>query len=238
MTDLKTFDEYTYQHSVNVAVLSMVIGTTLKLSYKEMFNLGRAALLHDIGKMFVNKEILNKPGKLDANEMKIMKNNSHLGYKHLKNRYGFSILTYNGVLDHHEKYDGTGYPNNKKGKYISLFGRIINVADVYDALTAERPYKRRLLPSEAMEYIMGGAGSHFDPEIVEVFIRKIAPYPLGTCIRLSNGYEGTVVKNYEESCLRPSIRVYKIHGELVEPFIINLKDDKNYLSSVIIEVVK
>ena len=233
MTDLKTFDEYTYQHSVNVAVLSMVIGTTLSLSHKEMFNLGLAALLHDIGKIFVNKEVLNKPRKLDANEMEIMENHSYLGYKYLKSRYEFSVSTYIGVLDHHERYDGTGYPNNKKGKDISLFGRIINVADVYDALTSERPYRSGLLPSEAMEYIMGGSGRHFDPEIVEVFIRKIAPYSLGTCIRLSNGYEGIVVKNYQESSLRPSIRVYKIDGESVEPFIINLKDDKQYLSSVI-----
>ena len=112
------------------------------------------------------------------------------------------------------------------------------MADVYDVLTAERPYRSGLLPSEAMEYIMGGAGSHFDPEIVEVFIRRVAPYPLGTCVRLSNGYEGIVVKNYQESSLRPSIRVYKIDGESVEPFIINLKDDKKYFSSVIIEVVK
>ena len=238
MKDLKTFDEYTYKHSVNVTVISMIIGTSLKLSYKEMFNLGRAALLHDIGKMFVSKEILNKPGKLDASEMEIMKNHSQFGYKYLKKRYGFSTLTYNGVLDHHEKYDGTGYPNNKKGKEISLLGRIINVADVYDALTAERSYKRGLLPSEAMEYIMGGSGSHFDPEIVEIFIKKIAPYPLGTCIKLSNGYEGIVVENYEESCLRPSVKVHKIHDELVKPFIVNLKNDKNYLSSVIIEVIK
>ena len=232
MTDLKTFDEYTYQHSVNVAVLSMVIGTTLSLSHKEMFNLGLAALLHDIGKIFVNKEVLNKPRKLDANEMKIMEKHSYLGYEYLKSRYEFSVSTYIGVLDHHERYDGTGYPNNKKGKDISLFGRIINVADVYDALTSERPYRSGLLPSEAMEYIMGGSGRHFDPEIVEVFIRKIAPYPLGTCIRLSNGYEGIVVKNYQESSLRPSIRFYKIDGESVEPFIINLKDDKQYLSSL------
>lgn len=238
MTDLKTFDEYIYQHSVNVAVLSMLIGTSLRLSHKEMFNLGLAALLHDVGKIFVNKEVLNKPGKLDANEMEMMENHSYLGYKYLKSRYEFSISTYIGVLDHHERYDGTGYPNNKRGKDISLFGRIINVADVYDALTAERPYRSGILPSEAMEYIMGGAGSHFDPEIVEVFIRRVAPYPLGTCVRLSNGYEGIVVKNYQESSLRPSIRVYKIDGESVEPFIINLKDDKKYLSSVIIEVVK
>lgn len=238
MTDLKTFDEYTYQHSVNVAVLSMVIGTTLKLNDKELFNLGLAALLHDIGKIFVNKGVLNKPGKLDADEMEKMGKHPRLGYEYLKSRYEFSVSTCLGVLDHHERYDGTGYPNNKKGKDISLFGRIINVADVYDALTAKRPYRNGFLPSEAMEYIMGGSGSYFDPEIVEVFIRKIAPYPLGTCIRLSNGYEGIVVKNFQESSLRPSMRVYKIDGESVEPFIINLKDDNEYLSSVIIEVVK
>lgn len=238
MTDLKTFDEYTYQHSVNVAVLSMAIGVNLRLKQKEIYNLGLAALLHDIGKVFVPKSVLNKPGRLNEEEMEIMKNHPGIGYKYLKSRYEFSVSTYMGVLDHHEKYDGTGYPNNKKANEISFFGRIINVADVYDALTAERPYRKGLLPSEAIEYIMGGAGTHFDPEIVEVFIRKIAPYPLGTCIALSNGYEGIVVKNFQEASLRPSVRVYKINGESVEPFIINLKDENEFLSTVIVRVLE
>lgn len=172
MKDLKTFDEYTYKHSVNVTVLSMIIGTSLKLSYKEMFNLGRAALLHDIGKMFVSKEILNKPGKLDTSEMEIMKNHSQFGYKYLKKRYGFSTLTYNGVLDHHEKYDGTGYPDGLKGDKIDIISRIMAVIDVYDALVNDRAYKKAMPYSEVEDYIISQSGKAFDPKIVNIFINS------------------------------------------------------------------
>lgn len=235
MKDLKTFDEYTYKHSVNVTVLSMIIGTSLKLSYKEMFNLGRAALLHDIGKMFVSKEILNKPGKLDTSEMEIMKNHSQFGYKYLKKRYGFSTLTYNGVLDHHEKYDGTGYPNNRVGKEISLFGRIIAIADVYDALTSDRPYRKAALPSDVIEFIMGGPGTHFDFELVNIFIKKVAAYPIGTCVKLNNGLVGIVVENFPDSCTRPKIRLLDCDNK--EYNYINLRDDIGSENLTIIDIV-
>lgn len=175
MKDLKTFDEYTYKHSVNVTVISMIIGTSLKLSYKEMFNLGRAALLHDIGKMFVSKEILNKPGKLDTSEMEIMKNHSQFGYKYLKKRYGFSTLTYNGVLDHHEKYDGTGYPDGISADQINLLANVVSIADVYDALTSDRPYKKPMCPNDAFEYILGNADKMFRFDIVNIFSKVIVP---------------------------------------------------------------
>lgn len=170
MKDLKTFDEYTYKHSVNVTVLSMIIGTSLKLSYKEMFNLGRAALLHDIGKMFVSKEILNKPGKLDTSEMEIMKNHSQFGYKYLKKRYGFSTLTYNGVLDHHEKYDGTGYPGRLKGDEIPFLAKIASIADSFDAMTSRRTYRDSLPIETVIDEFERCKGTQFDPELTDAFL--------------------------------------------------------------------
>lgn len=170
MKDLKTFDEYTYKHSVNVTVISMIIGTSLKLSYKEMFNLGRAALLHDIGKMFVSKEILNKPGKLDTSEMEIMKNHSQFGYKYLKKRYGFSTLTYNGVLDHHEKYDGTGYPGRLKGDEIPFLAKIASIADSFDAMTSRRTYRDSLPIETVIDEFERCKGTQFDPELTDAFL--------------------------------------------------------------------
>jgi HD-GYP domain len=236
MIDMKVFDDYTYYHSVNVAVLSIVLGVALQMDRGELCNLGFAALLHDIGKVFVKKEVLNKAGKLTPSEFDEIKSHSLLGCNHIKKGYGVSNSTYMAILDHHEKYDGGGYPNNLKGDNISWYGRIISVADVYDALTSDRPYRKALLPSDAMEYIMGSTKTQFDPRIVEVFVKKIAPYPIGTCVKLSNGLTGIVVENYEELCMRPRIRIFLDHGRDVDPYEIELADYKS-LNITVIEIV-
>lgn len=231
MKDLKTFDEYTYKHSVNVTVLSMIIGTSLKLSYKEMFNLGRAALLHDIGKMFVSKEILNKPGKLDTSEMEIMKNHSQFGYKYLKKRYGFSTLTYNGVLDHHEKYDGTGYPDGISADQINLLANVVSIADVYDALTSDRPYKKPMCPNDAFEYILGNADKMFRFDIVNIFSKVIVPYPEGTMVKLSNGDIAIVQGTPCDYPLRPIVKVIKSEEKGKEGSIIDLGESLSLVIS-------
>ncbi len=233
MIDLKVFDDYTYSHSVNVAVLSIIIGVTMGISRKELTKLGLGALLHDIGKVFIDKDIVNKPGKLTDEEFTSMKMHSKLGYDYVRDRFQLPVKSYVAVLDHHERYDGSGYPNNKKGDEISDFGKMIALADVYDALTSERPYRKALPPSEAMEYIMGNSQVHFDPELVKVFSRKVAPYPVGTLVRLSNGMTGLVVENYEAFCLRPRVRIIRENGKPVKLYEINLKDDMQYMNVTI-----
>jgi HD-GYP domain-containing protein (c-di-GMP phosphodiesterase class II) len=118
-------------------------------------------------------------------------------------------------LDHHERYDGAGYPNGKTGNHISVFGRIISIADVYDALISNRPYRKGLLPSEAMEYIMGGSGTLFDPVFVTVFSRKVAAYPTGMCVKLSDGRKALVLKNFENYSMRPNLKIIPT-GEILE----------------------
>lgn len=236
MIDLKVFDEYTFYHSVNVTVLSIVVGVALRLPKEQLYKLGLAALMHDIGKVFIPKEILNKPGKLEPEEFEVMKSHSEIGYRHVKEYYDLPITSYVGILQHHEKYDGTGYPEKRKGEGISLFGRIISICDVYDALTSDRPYRRGMLPSEAMEYIMGGGGSMFDPKLVMLFTKKIAPYPIGTCVKLSNNIIGIVIENYEDCCMRPKIQIYKENDMTVEPYIIDLVNTQ-YNGVTITEIV-
>ena len=236
MIDMKAFDDYTYYHSVNVAVLSIVLGVALNMERQELCDLGFAALLHDIGKVFVDKKILNKNGKLTRGEFEEIKSHSLLGCNHLKKGYFMPNSCYMGVLDHHEKYDGGGYPNNLKGDNISLYGRIIAVADVYDALTSDRPYRKALLPSDAMEYIMGSTITSFDPNVVKVFVKKIAAYPTGTCVKLSNGLTGIVVQNYENLCMRPRVRIFMDHDKEVEPYEIDLADFES-LNITVIEIV-
>ena len=111
------------------------------------------------------------------------------------------------ALTHHEKYDGSGYPDGIKGNQIPLFGRILAVADVFDALVSDRPYRKALLPSDAVEYILGGSGNHFDSKIIKVFMEKISPYPVGSYVLLSNGEKGLVVKNRPKYGLRPKIKI-------------------------------
>lgn len=233
MIDLKCFDNYTYLHSVNVAVLSIIIGIAFDMNKDLLIRLGLGALLHDIGKVFVDKDILNKKDRLTQEEFEEMKTHSKRGYSYLVGKFAFPITSNVAVLDHHEKFDGSGYPNCKKGNEISLFGRIITVADVYDALTSERPYRKALSPSESMEYMMGNSGTLFDPDIVNVFIKKIAPYPVGTMVELSNGYQGIIAENYESFCLRPLVRVVSRNNIPIAPFEMNLKSDYKYLNVTI-----
>lgn len=238
MVDLKVFDNYTYFHSVNVAVLSIVMGVALGLRKEALIKLGLGALLHDIGKVFVKKEILNKNEKLTDEEFKEMKGHSKFGFSYVKDKFDLPATVYVAILDHHEKYDGTGYPEGKKEDKISIFGRIIAIADVYDALTSDRPYRKAMPPSEAMEYIMGGSGSLFDPEFVMLFTRKIAPYPIGTCVKLSNREVGIVIENYETCCLRPKLRIFQKENLLINPFEVNLKDNHNYINITITDIAK
>jgi len=224
MVDLKVFDEYTYFHSVNVAVLSIVLGTSLGLEKADLCDLGFGAILHDIGKVFIRKAILNKDGALSDEEFQELKSHSILGYNYIPKGFGINISSKFGIRDHHEKYGGGGYPNNIEGADISLFGRIIAIADVYDAMTSDRPYRKAMIPSEVIEYIMGSSDVHFDPDLVAMFIRKIAPYPIGTCVNLSNGLTGIIIENYESYCMRPKIRIFKNENIDVAPYEISLAD--------------
>lgn len=237
MVDMKVFDDYTYYHSVNVAILSIVIGVALGLGRDELCNLGYGALLHDIGKVFIDKALLNKKGKLTDEEFDILKKHSQLGFEHIKQGYGVSKTSCMAILDHHERYGGGGYPNGLSGTAISLYGRIISVADVYDALTSDRPYRKAMIPAEAIEYIMASSDVLFDPKIVAVFVKKVAPYPVGTCVKLSDDTIGIVLENREELCLRPKVRIFKnTEGFIDKPYEIDLSEFE-FLNVTIVDVV-
>ncbi|MBU3190271.1 HD-GYP domain-containing protein [Clostridium bowmanii] len=227
MIDLKVASEYTFYHSVNVCVLSIVLGVALKFEKKELYLLGLSALLHDMGKIYTPNEILDKPAKLTYEEFQIIKQHSENGYRYIKENLDIDTKVYMGIYQHHEKYDGTGYPLKLKGKKISLFARIITIADVYDALISDRPYRKGVLPSEGVELIMGSSGTLFDHRLVKIFSKKIAPYPIGTCVKLSNDLIGIVVENYSSYCLRPLIKIVKTGNKLVIPYLMNLKES-NY----------
>ena len=235
LVDLRTYDDYTYSHCLNVSVLSVVMGTVLGLGKKSLNDLAVAGLVHDIGKVFIDKNIVNKPARLTDEEFQEMKKHSERGYQYLKRYSKFSKNIMKGVLDHHEQYKGEGYPKGLKGDDISLFGRIICVADVFDALTSDRPYRRAMIPSDAIEYIMSGYDTMFDPQIVDVFLKKVAAYPIGTCVGLSNGKTGIVIKNHEGFGLRPIINIVE-KGVLTE-HIIDLNNVNNDMLNITIQEI-
>lgn len=237
MIDLKTYDDYTYYHSVNVGVLSLVLGVALGRNRPTLYKLGVGALLHDIGKMFIDKDIIDKPDSLTPEEYEEVKKHPTLGYEYLVNsNLDLPISGLIGILQHHERNDGSGYPDGLCGKEIHEFGRIIAIADVFDAMTSDRPYRPGMMPSEVMEYLMGGAGTLFDPELVYLFTRKVAAFPLGTCVLLSNGLTAIVVKNYEDCCLRPKVKI--IRSDDAHPLYFDLKNDRNLANLTITGVVK
>lgn len=236
VVDLRTFDDYTFSHSVNVAVLSVVMGTVLGLSRPRLNELAMGALIHDIGKVFIDRKVINKPGRLNADEFLEMKKHSEKGYEYLKAHSQVTEQALKVVLLHHEQYNGNGYPFGYSGDQIEFFARIVCVADVYDALISDRPYRRAMLPSDAMEYIMGGYGTMFDPKVVKAFTRKVAPYPTGTCVRLSNGMTGIVAQNYELSCLRPRLKLI-VDGKPTDEYM-DLTTDNNTLNITIKEIIQ
>ncbi len=211
-------------HSVNVAILSLLMGMELGLGTDDLQNLGLAAILHDIGKMFVNSEILHKPTSLAPDEYKEVKQHVKLGYNFLKATFEIPAQVYVAVLQHHERYDGKGYPNELGGDNIHLFGRIIAVTDVYDALTANRPYRKPIPASKALDYIVSGNGTLFDRRLTNIFVRKVAHYPVGTYVRLNSGHSGIVFKNYCDASDRPVVKLIVDRlGNRIKPIYVDLK---------------
>ena len=214
LTDLRTFDDYTYAHSVNVAVYACVIGFGLKLEEDELVNLVMASLLHDFGKMFISPEILNKPGRLTPEEYSIMKSHAERSYELIKNRVGISAQIKQAVLYHHENEDGSGYPHGVSGSELSLCTKILHVADVYDALVSKRSYKEPYSPYEASEYLMGACDIMFDKKVVEAFLRYVPLFPKGSQVKLSDGRDAIIFDNTGSRNLRPIIRL--MNGEMLD----------------------
>lgn len=230
LVDIKNMDNYTYSHCVNVAVISIIIGISLNLNKENLIHLCTGALIHDIGKTFIPHEILQKPGKLTPEEFKVIKNHPKLGYDFLNQFYSLSAHVKLIALQHHERFDGLGYPDGTAGNKISYLARIVSIADVYDALTSDRPYKRAMCPNDALEYIMSNAGTLFDYDIVNIFSKIIIPFPRGTIVSLSNGDIGIVEKTLPNFPLRPIVKIVKSDDREKIGSQLNLV---NYLSIVI-----
>ncbi len=227
--EFKSYDNYTYQHCLNVAVLSISTGISLGFSEFELHEIGMCGLMHDIGKMLIPLSIINKPGKLTEEEFNIMK--SHPVNSASQLQYLVSSDVLRGIESHHEKMDGTGYPYGRKGDNIHRYAKILSVCDVYDALTSTRSYRKSCFPSEVIEYIMGCADTHFDYEVLCKFLKNIVAYPVGTFVKLSNDKIAVVVKNYSDNIMRPLVRIINEDSTIGED--IDLLNDHNHMNIII-----
>lgn len=199
MTTIKDYDEYTYNHSVNVSIFSLVLGHKLGLSRKVLSELGLAALLHDIGKIEVPKEILNKPTEFTEEEWVIMRKHPVWGawaVLKIKGIDTFSMCAAISAFEHHLNYNLSGYPKIKNERRLSLFSRIISIADQYDAMTSSRVYSRiPVPPDKALSMMLDRSGTQLDPHLLDVFINVVGIYPIGSLVMLDTNELGMVFEN-------------------------------------------
>lgn len=227
LTDIRAHDMYTFAHSVNVAMLSTILGVLCGFSKEKLSELTLSALLHDLGKIKISKDILNKPDRLTDEEFAAIRKHPQEGYNYIKkmnipNAEQLAIV----AQQHHEKYNGTGYPFRKKGKEIHLYGRISAIADVYDALTSVRPYKKGYSPSVAYHIMKNCSPGHFDEELLQLFFQNVAIYPVGTVVATNRGY-GIVCHLEFGRTDRPVIRIFAdlTPKRIARPYDIDLSED-------------
>jgi HD-GYP domain-containing protein (c-di-GMP phosphodiesterase class II) len=204
---LRSADDYTYMHSVAVCALMVALARVLELDARTTRAVGMAGLLHDLGKAVMPMDVLNKPGKLTDEEFAIMKAHPVEGHRMLVEGGAADAITLDVCLHHHEKIDGSGYPNGLRDDEISLHARMGALCDVYDAITSNRPYKSGWDPAESIRKMAEWKG-HFDERLFQAFVKSIGIYPIGSLVRLQTGRLGIVVDQTEHSLLTPKVRVF------------------------------
>ena len=221
---IKNADEYTYTHSLAVSALCISFARHLDYDDDRVRQIGVGGLLHDVGKMKVPAEILNKPGPLTEREFEIMKAHVKEGDRILRESTNLDEQCTCVTAHHHERLDGTGYPDGLKGDQISVFGQVAAIVDIYDALSSERCYKVAMSPHAALRKLFEWSQSYLNRELVEKFIAHVGIYPIGTLVRLRSGYIGVVVDQGEKELLAPVVRAVfdAVQNRPVEPFLIDL----------------
>ncbi len=205
---LKTIDDYTYMHSVAVCALMISLGQRLGMRGEELHQVGMSGLLHDVGKMGIPLEVLNKPGKLTNDEFTVIRNHPKFGWDILRSAHVDDEISLDVVLHHHEKMDGSGYPERLLGEEISLYARMGAVCDVYDAITSDRPYKQGWDPAEAIKHMVEWCRGHFDENVFQAFVKTVGIYPTGSLVRLKSGRLAVIIDQTEKSLLTPLVKVF------------------------------
>lgn len=229
MGRLKKADEYTFMHSMSVGVLMIAFAKHLGFDKETLQNVGFGAIMHDIGKMHVPQELLLSDKKLDDDEYEIMKEHVVHSRRVLEKTDGIPPVSIQIAAQHHERIDGSGYPDGLKGDEISKFGRAAAIADVYDAMTSKRKYQQRFEPTEVLRKLFEWSEHFYDRQMVQQFIRCVGIYPVGTLVRLESGMLAVILKHGEENLLEPTVKiVYNANNNrYVKPQIIDLSKNGN-----------
>lgn len=227
LSNVYCYDSYIFTHSLNVTIYTVGLAMKMKFSEKQLFEIGLGAILHDVGKVMITKEILEKKGRLTDEEYELVKIHSRAGYDLLRNAPNIPLLAAHCAFQHHERLNGSGYPQGLSGDEIHFYAKILAVADVFDAVTSNRVYRKAMLPHEGLEILYSGAGTLFDKKIVELFSRTIAIYPIGITVYLNDGRKGVVSKQNKYFSMRPHVRVFEHNGDRVEPYEVDLLKERN-----------
>lgn len=205
LNHLRVWDSYTYAHCVQVAELSVVIGKELGFDHDHLNRLAIGAVLHDVGKVKVPREILDKPGPLTPEEYAIMRRHARDGWDMVHDVLDTWHTATVSILQHHERMDGSGYPDGLQGDGIYIFSRIVAVADVFDATRAERSYRSSLSGQTVYDILQHEAGTRLDKQVVEALMRRVAFYPTGEIVRLGDGSTGIVTHQNPDAPLLPTV---------------------------------
>lgn len=237
LMDLKTVGGYIYEHSVNVMILSLILGTSIGLNKSDLDKLALSAALHDIGFMFIPQDILYKTTPLTRKEFEIVKKHPLLGYEFLKTSTDLGPLVRIPVLQHHETYNGKGYPNGLDNDSIHMFSKIIGLVDAFDTMTSDRPLRKALPVPEVIEFIMASGGTLFEPSLAKAFINHINPYPINTIVELNDGSIGVVTKVNPSIFTRPSLRIVKNTNKEKTSRQVDLLQEKNLVIKAIVSKI-
>ncbi|WP_050608121.1 HD-GYP domain-containing protein [Clostridium niameyense] len=206
--DIKTYDNYTYVHSLDTCIMTAFLGMSSGLNELELKEISIGAILHDIGKIKIPNNIINKKGKLTDEEFEEIKKHPIYGREMLVKNLAISNNIIKIVEQHHERIDGNGYPYGLKGSQICKNAKIVCICDVYDAVSNDRCYRKKFTPNDAYELILSGSGVMFDEELVRNFKNTFAIYPLGCRVKLSNGETGYVIRQNRGLPDRPVVRIF------------------------------
>ncbi|MED1662966.1 HD-GYP domain-containing protein [Brevibacillus laterosporus] len=226
------FDKSIFVHSFNVMIYSVLVGLRMGLNKEQLTDVGLGALLHDVGKLMIPTQIMNKPEKLTDEEYDLMKSHASKGFALLQQMPAIPEVVAQCAYQHHERMDGKGYPRNLQETDIHLFAKIIGVCDVFEALTSQRVYRKPMLPHDAMEFLFAGSGTQFCQKVLQAFRNSIYLYPVGMLVTLSSGYSGVIVKNNPGMPSRPIVRILENEAHVtLPPYEIDLSSELNLVIS-------
>ncbi|WP_424767961.1 HD-GYP domain-containing protein [Paenibacillus sp. sgz302251] len=227
LTSIHSADAYLFQHSFNVAVLAGIMGIAKGFNRNQLEELGIGALLFDIGMTKIPQKLLSKKGSFTREDLAILHSHPKEGFEILRKYHDISIVSAHCALQHHERYNGSGYPRGLKKDEIHMYGQIVGLADTFDALTSPRPHRKRYTANEAIEFLFAAGGTFFDLELIKLFCKHISIYPVSTMLLLNTGQVGVVSANTELAVHRPRVRIIKESdgSQPKSPYEIELKNE-------------